>query len=144
MKKIFLFLVCIGLAPIGFAQSVRLLYDHASPQTMYAAQMLTESLAERGYTLQDSPYDYEISLAVKAGELGSEAYAILPQGKKITVSGGDARGLIYGSLALAEDLRRFQAGEPIVARPQTAEGVDALARRAREYVETVIRGIQSV
>ena len=34
--------------------------------------------------------------------------------------------------------------EPIIPRPVTAEGVDRLARRAREYLETVIRGIQSV
>jgi sugar phosphate isomerase/epimerase len=33
--------------------------------------------------------------------------------------------------------------EPLVSRPSTPEGIDALARRAREYVETVIRGIQS-
>jgi sugar phosphate isomerase/epimerase len=34
--------------------------------------------------------------------------------------------------------------EPVVPRPATPEGVDALARRAREFLETVIRGIQSV
>jgi sugar phosphate isomerase/epimerase len=34
--------------------------------------------------------------------------------------------------------------EPIIPRPKTPEGVDALARRAREYLETVIQGIQSV
>lgn len=33
--------------------------------------------------------------------------------------------------------------EPLVPRPSAPEGVDALARRAREYVETVIRGLQS-
>lgn len=33
--------------------------------------------------------------------------------------------------------------EPLVARPSTPEGIDALAGRAREYVEPVIRGIQS-
>ena len=33
--------------------------------------------------------------------------------------------------------------EPLVPRPSTAEGIDSLARRAREFVETVIRGIQS-
>ncbi len=33
--------------------------------------------------------------------------------------------------------------EPAVARPTTAEGVDALARRAREYVDTVIRGLSA-
>ena len=33
--------------------------------------------------------------------------------------------------------------EPLVARPAAADGVDALARRAREYVETVLRGLQN-
>lgn len=32
--------------------------------------------------------------------------------------------------------------EPLLPRPQTAEGVDELARRAREYVESVVRGLQ--
>lgn len=31
--------------------------------------------------------------------------------------------------------------EPLVPRPAVPEGVDALARRAREYVETVLRGL---
>ncbi len=34
--------------------------------------------------------------------------------------------------------------EPLAARPSTPEGVDALARRAREFLETVIRGLQTV
>lgn len=33
--------------------------------------------------------------------------------------------------------------EPLVPRPATPEGIDALARRAREYVETVLRGLQT-
>ncbi len=33
--------------------------------------------------------------------------------------------------------------EPLVPRPAAPEGVDALARRAREYIETVLRGLQS-
>ncbi|MBM3736149.1 MAG: sugar phosphate isomerase/epimerase [Acidobacteria bacterium] len=32
--------------------------------------------------------------------------------------------------------------EPMVPRPTTAEGVDALARRSREYVDSVIRGLR--
>ncbi|MCW5979809.1 MAG: TIM barrel protein [Bryobacteraceae bacterium] len=32
--------------------------------------------------------------------------------------------------------------EPLLERPKTADGVDALARRAREFLETVTRGIQ--
>jgi sugar phosphate isomerase/epimerase len=33
--------------------------------------------------------------------------------------------------------------EPLVPRPETPEGVDDLARRAREYVETVVRGLHT-
>lgn len=33
--------------------------------------------------------------------------------------------------------------EPLVPRPTVPEGIDALARRAREFIETVIRGLQS-
>ena len=31
--------------------------------------------------------------------------------------------------------------EPVVTRPATADGVDALARRAREYIDAVLRGL---
>ncbi|MEX2301674.1 MAG: TIM barrel protein [Bryobacterales bacterium] len=33
--------------------------------------------------------------------------------------------------------------EPLTPRPETPEGVDDLARRAREYVETVVRGLHA-
>lgn len=33
--------------------------------------------------------------------------------------------------------------EPLVPRPTTAAGVDQLARRSREYIETVLRGLES-
>jgi len=34
--------------------------------------------------------------------------------------------------------------EPLVPRPKTPEQIDELARRAREFLETVVRGLQSV
>ncbi|HYM12596.1 MAG TPA: TIM barrel protein, partial [Bryobacterales bacterium] len=33
--------------------------------------------------------------------------------------------------------------EPLVPRPQTAEGIDQLARRAREFLETVTKGLSA-
>ena len=33
--------------------------------------------------------------------------------------------------------------EPLLPRPASAAGIDALAKRAREYVETVLRGLQT-
>jgi sugar phosphate isomerase/epimerase len=32
--------------------------------------------------------------------------------------------------------------EPVLPRPKSPEGVDALARRAREFLETVVKGVQ--
>jgi hypothetical protein len=32
---------------------------------------------------------------------------------------------------------------PVLPRPASPEGVDALARRAREFLEMVVKGIQS-
>lgn len=34
--------------------------------------------------------------------------------------------------------------EPLVPRPRTSEAVDALARRSREYIESVLRGLSAV
>lgn len=34
--------------------------------------------------------------------------------------------------------------EPLAPRPSAPEGVDALARRSREYIETVLRGLGNV
>ena len=34
--------------------------------------------------------------------------------------------------------------EPLVPRPSAPEGVDRLASRAREYIETVLRGLERV
>jgi hypothetical protein len=32
--------------------------------------------------------------------------------------------------------------EPVLPRPKSPEGVDALARRAREFLEMVVKGVQ--
>jgi hypothetical protein len=34
--------------------------------------------------------------------------------------------------------------EPLLPRPEDPAGIDSLARRAREYLETVTRGLQTV
>ena len=44
----------------------------------------------------------------------------------------------------AAKLSRINIFEPIVPRPAQAEGVDALAWRAREFLEIVTRDIQSI
>lgn len=82
-----------------------MVYDKASPQARYAAGVLGKSLAAKGYTLSGAQAAMVVRLSINAKQLGEEAYTIKANGKSIAVTGGDARGMIYGSLALAEDLR---------------------------------------
>ena len=109
MKRIFLLFTVIYCLPPGTAraQSVFVLYEKDVPQIEYAAQKLTDALIERQYDITDAhtDYDFLISLTVHPDQLGAEAYSIIPEDKMITISGGDRRGLIYGTLALVEFLR---------------------------------------
>ena len=77
--------------------------DAPTPQSAYAARKLEEALApsSKGYT---------VTLKISAKDLSPEAFSIEPRGKTIAITGGDARGLIYGALELREQLRN---GTPI-------------------------------
>lgn len=120
MQKILFFIVCfIGCFHLVFSQSVNILYSNDLPQTVYAAEMLEKSLLERGYLLKEEQADYMISLAVDVQNLGSEAYSIILEGENITVTGGDERGLIYGSLSIVEDLRNGIALNKTKARSES-------------------------
>jgi hypothetical protein len=98
---LFLLLVVAGIA-------------HAqSPQEAYAARKLAAAM----------PPGYETRLVIQPDGLGPEAFSITPEGKTLTVTGGDARGLIYGALALAEKLRNGTRPEdikPFTERPALA------------------------
>lgn len=100
-------LVCCLASGTSAAQSVSIVYEEAVPQAAYAARKLGEALAERGYKVKSerTGYDYLVSLAVHRNRLGPEAFSIIPEGKVITVYGGDYRGMIYGALNLAEMLQ---------------------------------------
>ena len=119
MKQFFLPLIILGLliAEIVEAQNVRLLYDEADPPASYAARKLGDALTARGYEVQSEPmgYDYLVSLTVQPVRLEAEAFSIIPEGKVITVYGGDDRGLIYGALALAETVRNGTTLENVLA-----------------------------
>jgi hypothetical protein len=107
---------------------VRILHDPAVPKAAYAARKLGETLGRAGYTVsrERTGYDHLVSLAVHPGRLGKEAFSIKPEGKVITVLGGDERGMIYGALALAEAVRN---GTPL-AGVEATEGKPDLEFRA--------------
>ncbi|MEJ2080413.1 MAG: hypothetical protein P8020_21540 [Acidobacteriota bacterium] len=112
-----LLFVCGLAAGAARSQSVTILHDETVPQAAYAARKLGEALSEQGYRVipDHTGYDYLVSLAVNHHRLGPEAFAIIPEGKVITVYGGDQRGMIYGALALAEELQNGTRLEDIQA-----------------------------
>lgn len=109
------FLVCFSIA---FSQPVRLVYDKASPQATYAADMLGKALKAKGYTLTNAKSAIVVTLTTNAKKEGEEAYAIRTIGRNITITGGDKRGLIYGSLSLAEEVRNGARLEGIKSRSE--------------------------
>jgi hypothetical protein len=104
MKKIPLFFILFpGLLFPVFAQRVSVQYD-SSLQASYAANLLKTSLKKNGYTIDGEKSEYQIILDINP-ILGKEAYNLLPEGKKISLKGGDGTGLIYAAVSIVEDLR---------------------------------------
>ncbi len=104
---------------VGATLKVRIIHD-ATPQAEYATAKLSVALKQSGYGLQGTgpSYDYLISLALHPEKFEEEAFAIIPEGKVITVYGGDNRGLIYGTLSLVEALNNGVSLDNIKANQQ--------------------------
>jgi len=98
-------LILLG-ANSAFARTVYLQHHLPDTQVTYAVEVLEEALAEEEYAVTLSPdqSDFTISLGESAS-LGSEAFSIASAENHLTIRGGDKRGLIYGALAVTEQLR---------------------------------------
>jgi hypothetical protein len=120
VNKISFLLIIVLLGTVSFAlsQPVSIVYDKTSPQAKYAVEMLGKVLASKGYILSSSKANIIITLATNNKELEEEAYTIHKDGRKITVTGGDKRGMIYGSLSLAEEVRNGGRLEAIKSRSE--------------------------
>jgi hypothetical protein len=88
-----------------YSQSVYLLFDKSSIEANYAVEKLKPELREYKVTPHPKGYDYLINLGIASSQIVPESFVIKTEGNKISVLGGDARGLIYGTLSLAESLR---------------------------------------
>ena len=106
MKKLLILVSVLAALVVYGGERVYLLYDVESPQASYAAGKLGKALTGQGYELQTDPggYDRMVSLAVHSKRYKPESFEVIPEGRVITVYGGDDRGMIYGALALAEVL----------------------------------------
>lgn len=103
------------------AQTVRIRQSvEASPREAYAAEYLQKKLTALGCQLTDKrKSDYQITLAVN-GSGEKESYTITRKGKRITVTGADGSGLIYGCVELADYLRDKgkMPEEPLHSQPE--------------------------
>lgn len=100
---------CTGKSGIREKQpaNIYLEFDSSMPQAVYASGKLEKALKVNGYYLagEASEGNYLISIGVDTTSLGEEAYSLVKEGYTIRISGGDRRGMIYGCLSLAEDIR---------------------------------------
>lgn len=101
-----LFSLAALLAGNARAADVFILHETSAPPAAYAAGKVSDALLAQGHQIlpHRAGYDHLISLAVNSEQLAPEAFSIIPEGKVITIYGGDERGMIYGALALAETL----------------------------------------
>ncbi len=115
-----LFILLQYLSFCALSQKVFILYDHSSPQACYASGRLIKALSKNHFSILDQKtgHDFLISLSTHPERLSPEAFEIIPEGKFITIYGGDNRGMIYGSSALAEMLEN---GLSLGAIPYTSE-----------------------
>ena len=120
MKSVILVLIVYltGFASGVYSQTVHIRQSTESPQIAYAAKMLKKALSESGYTLTDGKAAYEINLILKTDKSSGETYSITPATRIISVTGSDDKGLLYGSLTLAEDLRNGTTLPNIKARTE--------------------------
>ena len=110
----------VGLVPELTAQRVFIQQVNASRQSKYAVEQLTKALTARQYTIitGSESSDYTIRLAPDNLPLGHEAYTLSRKGNELTITGGDARGLIYGSLSLVEELQNGGSLQTVKARTE--------------------------
>lgn len=113
----------LATAQVVSAQSVYIVGDASVRQSPYATGRLASELEAQGYDVVETPgeYEYLISVAINRHDLGDEAFSINPEGRHIFINGGGARGMVYGALALVEDLRRGIRLEDVKARSEAPD-----------------------
>ena len=100
-------------------QTVSIQYDSSSIQIKYAAAILKQSLQNNKYPVQKDKSEYLIVLEIDADNLDNEAYQIKRHRKKILITGGDERGIIYGCQSIIEDIHNGIALKNIIDKSES-------------------------
>jgi hypothetical protein len=96
----------------------------ATPQGAYAERKLRAAIGSRALYALVNPgqkAENKVGIHVALGTdaaLGAEAFSISRDGETLRINGGDARGLIYGALAVAEAVRNGQLLQEIEPRTE--------------------------
>ncbi|PLK27853.1 hypothetical protein C0V78_07425 [Novosphingobium sp. TH158] len=127
-------MLSLVLGPFGAparAEEVSVSHDAANVQASYAAAQLRAALDRRKVAVVEAGQvgSFPIVLSIKTGGLAPQAYAIDARPGSLTITGGDGRGLIYGALAVVEQLDK---GVP-VRRMQSASEKPTVAFRAIKF-----------
>lgn len=129
MKKLLLLTLYIGLPALLLSQDLQILVDKSTPQTQYAIRILKKELEKKGYAVRDTPGKLAIRLIADPQHGNEEAFEIIPSQNSIIIKAGGGRGIIYGSFAVAEDLRNGIRLEHLQAKSENA----GLAFRGIKY-----------
>lgn len=111
MRRFFLFLIILVL--LASCTSMPKYKSYVSikgadcPQAQFAAQEIALSLDGRGIGLSDSEPQWTIRFADIDLDLGEQSYHIEVLGRIIEITGGDERGLMYGGLEVAEQIKLY-------------------------------------
>ena len=105
MKK-YLFITIIVLLSSACTRklSIHIAYDGSIPQTQFAIDEIVKAGTVANMNFDDQAPDIILNFRID-NALGKEAYNIRREGKTISVRGGDANGLMYAGLELAEAIQ---------------------------------------
>lgn len=113
MKRFVLLLLALAMiftsvnwkAPVRAETAVTVSVEGAAcPQTEFAAGDIITSLTEKGFAVAGEDADWQIVFAPVDDALGEQCYEISVNDRVITIAGGDANGLMYGGLEVAEQI----------------------------------------
>jgi hypothetical protein len=113
-----LIFVCLPIAATPLqAAAYTVISQVQSPQAEYASKKLSQALAAADAKLPPSGLTTTFELALDS-KLGAETFSISTRSGHVMIKGGDNRGLIYGALALREQVLNGTPFDKIIASKQ--------------------------
>ena len=120
------------------------------PQAQFSADEIALSLEERGIGLSGVDPQWTIRFVLNSRILGEQCYHVEVLGRIIEITGGDERGLMYGGLGVAEQIRlcgidgvKESSGEPYILMRGTKFNIP-LDMRTPSYSDSGTSGQENI